>query len=548
MNLLRRYKISLRIWLLIAFSLIAIITITASSLAVSHQGLLDEKFAQTEQIVETTHSLIEHFYKKSSSGELSDTDARAAALSAVESIRYDDSNYLWINDLDNIMVMHPIKPDLNGKDLSQFKDVTGKLFFSELVETVKNHGEGHVVYHWPKPGHDEAVKKVSYVKGFKPWNWVIGTGIYIEDVEAVFWKNASIYSIIAIVSLTLLVLLTYLIISSITCPINDTSNALLEIAEGEGDLRQRLDSSGGDEISALSSAFNSFISKLENSMSRVAGMSHQLSEASTELTEVIVDGNGRQDKQYNEIHQVAAAVTEMSATVQEISNNAESAAESAAGANQEAKASMDIIQKTTDEIDVLMQQINQAGEVINHLEKESLGIGSVLDVIKSIAEQTNLLALNAAIEAARAGEQGRGFAVVADEVRTLSSRTQESTNEIQEMIERLQSGSRNAVEVINRGCHSAKSTVDTVKTAASSMTNIVREVENIAQLNTHIAGAVEEQTTVAREIDGSVNTISVLADQSNAGSERMVLATQNLNQLGDQLKELLNTFKLNISV
>jgi len=543
LNAMRHLKISQRLWLLVAVAVTGIALFTVISLLNSHSRLLEERALQTRKLVETIESMVSTYHDKEKMGLLDKDIAQKQAIIALRAVRYDGDNYFWINDMDSRIVMHPVKPQLEGKDLSELKDINGKLVFPSFVDTVKQQSAGTVDYFWPRPGSEEAVPKLAYVKGFKPWGWVIGTGTYVDDVDQQIWKQAAASGSIAGLILLVLLGVAWLISRSICVPLSRTTNAMLEIAEGDGDLTQRLDEQGNDEIATLSRGFNEFVGKMQNSIQQVASATEHLNSAARELETISSDSNQRMLQQHNETQQVATAVTEMAATVQEIAQSAESAANSAREADAEANTGRAVVTETSQSIHSLAGEVGQAATVINRVESESDAIGSVLDVIRGIAEQTNLLALNAAIEAARAGEQGRGFAVVADEVRTLASRTQQSTEEIQQMIERLQSGAKEAVQVMQGGQSTTQLTVEKATAAGDSLDKIVASVSTISSMNTQIATAAEQQSAVAQEIDRSIVQISRLAEQSEEGTSQLVAASETLTQLGEQLNSLIHQFK-----
>jgi len=543
MILLRQIKISRRLALLIALFLSGFLITTSAILIEYRSSLLESRGHQTQVLVETTYSLLESYYQRSQSAELTEQEARTRALTAISKLRYDSSNYFWLNDYQAKMIMHPIKPALDGKDLANFTDPSGKKIFTEMVQMVKSNGEGFVPYQWPKPGAEKAVDKISFVKGFKPWQLIIGSGVYIDDVNAAFNKIAFTIAVVTLLILIPLVIIASLIARSISSPINATTKAMNNISEGEGDLTQRLRTEGNDEVASLVLAFNTFIEKIQISIIDVNQANMELSLASQQLDQFASSGKQDMEKQSEETYQVATAVTEMSSTVQEIARSAEQAADAVKGANDQAVAGLDVMGQTTRGITELAHEVESAADVINQLETESQSIGTVLDVIRGIAEQTNLLALNAAIEAARAGEQGRGFAVVADEVRTLASRTQQSTEEINEMIARLQKGTSDAVKVMNEGSEKASSTVELAATSANALEKIVDSVGTISEMNIQIATAAEEQSSVAQEIDQSIVRISKLSEESRENSNRVSNSTSDLNNLGNKLNQIISTFK-----
>ncbi len=544
MNILRRLNITHRLWTLITLAIFGIAVITAFSLLQFKSSLLHEKSLQTQKLTEIAYSIITDFHARFSQGEVDEQTAQKRALDSVRSLRYEDGNYFWIIDMDAVTLMHPIKPELEGKDLAGLKDANGTAIFVAFVNKAKESSEGMVPYLWPKPGSEKPVRKVSYIKAFKPWGWIVGTGIYIDDVDTAFWNNATGLSLITGIMLLILVTVSLVIARSICTPLKLTTRAMHNIAAGDGDLTQRLDSTGNDEVARLAGAFNEFATKVQNTISQVSSATNQIATSADNLTAITAKSHQGMGRQRSETEQVATAVTEMAATVHEISRNAENTAASARDANREANSGRNIVNEASQAIHALAGEIESAAHVINRLESESEGIGSVLDVIRGIAEQTNLLALNAAIEAARAGEQGRGFAVVADEVRTLASRTQQSTQEIQAMIERLQSGTSEAVQVMGRSQSTTQVTVDKARAAAESLGKIVQSISTISDMNTQIASAAEEQSAVAQEIDRSIVQIAQLAEQATGSSDQVATASQALARLGEALRAQVSQFKI----
>ncbi|MFO7954371.1 methyl-accepting chemotaxis protein [Thioalkalivibrio sp.] len=350
--------------------------------------------------------------------------------------------------------------------------------------------------------------------------------------------------IVGVIAVVLGALLAWFVTRSIVRPLRQTVDRLDDIASGEGDLTRQLEVSGRNELGDLSLAFNRFVEKIRVLIQQVAAGSDQVAAAANELSATSEETNEQVRRQKAETDQVATAMNEMTATVQEVARNAADAAAAAQTTDQDATAGQQVVQKTVTAINGLSTQVDGAAEVVSRLSQDAEEINKVLEVIGDIADQTNLLALNAAIEAARAGEQGRGFAVVADEVRTLASRTQDSTHEIQQMIERVQNGTREAVQAMEDGRAKAHESVEQVNLAGESLNAITQSVNRISDMNTQIASAAEEQSTVAEEINRNVANITEVLDQTASGSEQIRNAAEELSKLASEQQERVGQFKV----
>ncbi|MWV17505.1 HAMP domain-containing protein [Pseudomonas sp. L-22-4S-12] len=544
MNSLRRLPINRRLWLILLSSILMLLALTALMLKQTYDDLYAAKALKTREVVETASGILRHFQALESAGSLPRAEAQQQAMQLVRGLRYDQDDYFWINDLTPQMIMHPANPKLEGQNLANMKDPDGKFLFNDMVAVAKRQGAGLVDYRWPKPGAAEPLPKVSYVQLFEPWGWIIGSGIYLDDMQAEFRQQALRALGVLLLISVLLGALVILIVRSIARPLDEAVDAMANIASGEADLTRSMDHSGGDELTALGSHFNAFTGKLRGVISQSLQAAGALDQASQSLGEVASSAQQHSQQQSQQMELVATAINEVSYAVQDVAKNAEHAAGEVRLAEEQAQQGQQNIASSLRQIDQLSSTIDQAVEVISTLAAESTQIGSVLEVIRSIAEQTNLLALNAAIEAARAGEQGRGFAVVADEVRLLAQRTQQSTAEIQGMIERLQGNSEAAVKVINASSQASLQTVEQARQAGESLSQIASSLRNLTGLNASIASATLQQSHVVEDINHNVTQAASLAHENALAADQSSQASQHLGQLAGQLSQLLGQFRV----
>nr|WP_236185790.1 methyl-accepting chemotaxis protein [Pseudomonas protegens] len=363
-----------------------------------------------------------------------------------------------------------------------------------------------------------------------------------DDAAAQYRSAFNLVVGLLVLASALTLLFAWRLIRSITLPIANALRAAEEIAEGN--LTRPITVDGSDEAGRLLQAMVTMQEKLRDTLQSISGSAHQLASAAEELNSVTEEGARGLSQQNNEIEQAATAVNEMTSAVEEVARNAVSTSEASKSATTSAGDGRDLVRETVSAIERMSSDVQGTASLIGDLANESRDIGKVLDVIRGLADQTNLLALNAAIEAARAGEAGRGFAVVADEVRALAHRTQQSTSEIERMIGSIQSGTEHAVDSMRNSTERAESTLSIARGAGQSLDTINSAIIEINERNLVIASAAEEQAQVAREVDRNLVNIRDLSVQSTTGANQTQAASSELSRLAVDLSNLVTRFKL----
>lgn len=497
----------------IAFML-PMLALVAWLLKAEYDTTLLERQAATRQHVEIAHGLLTWAHAQETSGTLTREQAQAQALQAIGQLRYDEQEYFWINDMHPRMVMHPFAPQLNGQELSNYQDPNGLPLFQTMVELVRSQGKGFVHYQWTRPGQQTAVDKVSYVQGFAPWGWVIGSGIYVDDVEAAFVRQAGWVVTCVLLTMALGGYLFFSFYRVMDGGLRETRRHLRAMTKG--DLTTSPSPWGKDEAAQLMIELHEMQESLRSMVWQVRGSSDEILHSAQEIASGSLDLSRRTEHAAANLQESASAMEEIASTVAHNTDYTQQAAQQAHHNASSAQQGGQVMEQVIGTMDGIHQASNKIADIIG--------------TIDSIAFQTNLLALNAAVEAARAGEQGRGFAVVAAEVRNLAGRSADAAKQIKQLI--------------NDSVYKIEGGTVVVRQAGQSIGEIVSSSQQVNRLLNEVASGAREQNQGIAQIGQSLHDLDRMTQQNAALVEETVAAAAAMRDQAHTLAQAVARFQM----
>ena len=534
-----------------------------------HELVYEDRQVKTRHVVETAYSVLKQFNDSEKAGEMTTEQAQASAIKVIKGLRYEEKEYFWINDLGKPapkMIMHPTVPALEGHMLDDAKfnratmlqagldgarvKVDKMNLFSAFVSVADKAGQGYVEYLWPKPKagggvSEELFTKLSYVKKFEPWGWVIGSGIYIDDVETIFWKHAMRNLALAMGGTLILLGAAWLVRRSIVGEFGGEPRVAADITSriADGDLTQEISLRSGDRDSLLF-VLAHMQGNLKNMLRAIFSNAHQVESSIVRLSAESNEINLATQLQTNAIEQTRAAINNISSSVETVNVLASDTEQGSQEVARRAHDGAAVALKVAEEMNVIAETVSVSSAEVSRLVSSTQEIDKMANVIKDIADQTNLLALNAAIEAARAGEQGRGFAVVADEVRKLAERTTKATGEIGTILRSIQTDTERAVKgmdaaapVIAKGVTQANSAADTLRAIEDQAKETLLKMEQLAV-------ATRDQTRQIGEIVANVDEVMSASGRTGNVIRQSQQTATELEKAAEEMFSMVQRFKL----
>jgi methyl-accepting chemotaxis protein len=544
--LFNQLSIRSKLGVILAISILGTIGVVVTLVLEERRILLEERRGNTQHLVEVAYGVLTHFGELAQKGAMSEADARRAAAHVVRSLQRGENKLFWIQDLEHRIVVDPIQPENEATNKAGLQDASGKFVVQETVNLARERGAGFVEASWSRSGSSEPVAKISYFKLYRPWGWIIGSGRFVDDIDTVLAASVGRIGIAVTTAALLLGGLMLIVMRGIARPLEALrifGDAMRHISR-DGDLSKRIPIKGSDEISLVMRDFNTLMDGFQSGLKGVMAHLNDVTSSSRHLLDksnVIRDGSAAQSA---EAAAAAVVVEQLTTNITLISGDTKEAEAVLARAGDCASGGERSISIVTDGMQRLAQSVHDSATIIETLGSRSQEITGIVRVIKDIADQTNLLALNAAIEAARAGEQGRGFAVVADEVRKLAERAASATTEISTVIGAIQEDTARAVEAMHAGSATAQEGVAQVQAAAHSMTEIAESTQRILQLTSRIASSIRQQTEAGRDMARRADDIAAKAEENSDASRDAHSVASKLEASARELAESVAHFRV----
>jgi methyl-accepting chemotaxis protein len=508
--------------------------------------IMEEKRMALHELVDSAYGVFEQQYAQFQAGKITEDEARQRVKDDLRRARYNKGlDYFFINDMAGNTIMNPAKPEREGKNFLDSKDSTGKAYIHDWIELLRHEPTAYMDYHYPRPdSKDHPVPKLSYARLFAPWNWWVGTGVYIDDVDAEFREAVATLLMFLLVLGGLLGTFGWRVSRGVLRQIGgEPSDAVKRVSEfADGDLT-RLAVAEEQANASVLGALAHMQGKLAGLVGDIRSGTAALTTESGQLSQSAQAISTAAHSQAEASAKTAAAVEELTVSINEVSAIASATEENARKTAELATNGNGVVQQATSEIQNISSSVHESSDRIQSLVQRSREIGDVTKVIKEIADQTNLLALNAAIEAARAGEQGRGFAVVADEVRKLAERTASATIEITKMVEAIQGDTVLAVEAMETVLPRVKNGQDLAQQAAALLEDIQRQARDSEGKVSNVAQATRSQAATANQIAGHVEEIAQMTQTTDQTTRKNLLAAEQLKSLAEKLQLDVSFFK-----
>lgn len=541
---LRRFTILQRLMMMLVMAAIGTVCFASFSIKEQYSNLIDQKWLQIDGQLGSILSIVDVYRQDALKGKTTEEEAKKAAAELINQTRYAGAGYFIVIDDTNKILAHGETRELIGTSALNYRLANGSNPLATMLPLARSQSKTSLEYPIANPVTKVVEDKLATARYYPQWGWTIITGAYLSDVKQSL--SAVIVDYLIIMFLISVPIFAFFLVlnHSITSPLNAAIDALEDIAQGEGDLSQRISTQGKDEIAHLALAYNLFAQKIGDMVGHLQPLGQSLDNDAKQLMLAVEASNQSAEHIHRETGSVATAVNQMLSTTHEMASNTQQAADAATSVKDQAEQSQVVIDNTVRNTEKLAIELKASEAITQKLGVASEQIGSILDVIRGIADQTNLLALNAAIEAARAGSHGRGFAVVADEVRALANRTQDSTNEIQKIITEIQTGVGSVMKSNSQTQHQSDELQAQAREAGKAMAAILQLIAHISDMNTQLASATEEQSLVTEEINRNICNISELTEVSVTANEGNSRAAQSLQDISQDMSHTLGQFKI----